>query len=72
MFSGEKDTMKHFRVKLNDAQPIFMKPRSVPFAIKQPIEEEMKWLEAAGILEKQMGCSGHASPLGRWENTTER
>ena len=29
-----------------------MKPRSVPFAIKQAIEEELKRLEAAGIIEK--------------------
>ena len=55
MFSGKKSAMKHFRAKLDvkkDAHPIFMKPRSVPFAIKEAIEEELKRLEAAGIIEK--------------------
>ena len=47
--------MKHFHAKLNvkkDAQLIFLKLRSVPFAIGQAIEEELKWIETAGIIEK--------------------
>ena len=55
VFSGEKNAMKHFRAKLDvkkDAHPIFMKSRSVPFAIKEAIEEELKQLKAAGIIEK--------------------
>ena len=55
VFKGESGTIKHFCAKLNvkeDAHPIFMKPRSVPFAIKQAIEEDLKHLESAGIIEK--------------------
>ena len=47
-----RSTMKHFRAKLNvkkDARPIL---RSVPFTMKQAIEEELRWLEAPGIIEK--------------------
>ena len=53
-FNGNLGTMKHFCAKLNakkDVQSIFLKPRSVPFAIRQA-EEELKWLEAVGIIEK--------------------
>ena len=55
VFSGEKNAMKHFHAKLDvkkDARPTFMKPRSVPFAIKEAIEKKLKWLEAARIIEK--------------------
>ena len=55
VFSGNQGTMKHFCANLNlkkDAQPIVLKPRAVPFAIRQAIEEEIKQLEAAGIIEK--------------------
>ena len=48
VFSGEKSAMKHFHAKLDvkkDACPIFMKPRSLPFAIKEAIEEELKQQE---------------------------
>ena len=47
--------MKHFCAKLSvkkDAQLIFLKQRSVSFAITQAIQEELKWLKAAGIIEK--------------------
>ena len=53
--------MKHFCAKLNvkkNVQLIFLKPRSVPFAIRQATEEELKWLEAAGIIQKV--------PQGKW------
>ena len=55
MFKGERATIKHFRAKLHfkrNACPVFMKPRSVPFAIRQAIEKELKRLEAVGIIEK--------------------
>ena len=42
--------MKHFHATLNvkkDVQLIFLEPRSVPFVIRQAIEEELKWLETA-------------------------
>ena len=55
VFSSSRGAMKHFSVKLNvkeDARPIFLKPRSVPFAIREAIEAELKRLEAEGIIEK--------------------
>ena len=55
----------HFCAKLNvkkDAQPIFLKPRSVPLAIRQAIEEELKWLKSAGIIEK-VAHSKWAAPI---------
>uniref|UniRef100_A0A1B6GN85 Reverse transcriptase domain-containing protein n=1 Tax=Cuerna arida TaxID=1464854 RepID=A0A1B6GN85_9HEMI len=42
-----------FSLKLKDnTQPIFRRPRSVPYAIISKVEEEIKRLEAAGIIEK--------------------
>ena len=35
-----------------DVRPIFLKSRSVPFAIREAIETELEWLEAEGIIEK--------------------
>ena len=55
VFSGSRGVMKHFSAKLNvkeDVCPIFLKPRSVPFAIRETIEAELKWLKAEGIIEK--------------------
>ena len=55
VFSGSRGAMKHFSAKLNvneDIHPIFLKPRSVPFAIREAIEAELKWLEGEGIIEK--------------------
>ena len=55
VFSGNQGTMTHFCAKLNvkkDDQPIFLKPRSVPFAVKQTIKEVLKQLEAVGIIGK--------------------
>ena len=55
VFSGSQGAMKHFSAKLNvkeDVRPTFLKPRSVPFAIREAIEAELKRLEAEGIIEK--------------------
>ena len=55
VFKGELGTIKSFRAKLHvkrDAYPVFLKPRSVPFAMKQIIEKELQRLEAEGIIEK--------------------
>ena len=55
VFKGELGTIKSFRAKLHvkkDAYPVFLKPRSVPFAMKQMIEKELQRLEAEGIIEK--------------------
>ena len=55
VFSGSRGAMRHFSAKLNvkeDIHPIFLKPRSVPFAIREAIEAELKRLEFEGIKEK--------------------
>ena len=36
----------------SDAKPVFHRPRSVPYAIKEPIEKELERLEWVGIIEK--------------------
>ena len=46
VFKGELGTiLAKFHVK-KDAYPVFLKPRSVPFAMKQIIEKELQRLEA--------------------------
>ena len=65
MFSGIQGAMKHFSAKLNvkeDVRPIFLKPRSVPFAISEAVEAELKRLEAEGIIEKVPHSKG-AAPI---------
>ena len=55
MFSGSCASTKYFSAKLNvkkDGCSICLKPRSVPFALREAIETEIKWLEAEGIIEK--------------------
>ena len=45
VFSSSRGAMKQFSAKLNvkeDAHPIFLKPRSVPFAIREAIEAQLK------------------------------
>ncbi len=47
--------MRHFQARLNvkgDTNPIFHRPRSVPFAIKETIGNELDRLEEKGIVEK--------------------
>ena len=49
VFKGELGTIKSFLAKFHvkkDAYPVFLKPRSVPFAMKQIIEKELQRLEA--------------------------
>ena len=65
VFKGELGTIKSFRAKLHvkkDAYPVFLKPRSVPFAMKQMIEKELQHLEAEGIIEK-VSHSKWAAPV---------
>ena len=47
--------MKHFQAKLrvrSGTNPVFHRPRPVPFAVKDAIERELDRLEKAGIVEK--------------------
>ena len=55
VFAEGLGTMKKFQVHLrvkNYAKPVFHRPRSVPYAIKEIIEKELERLEKEGIIEK--------------------
>ena len=57
--------MSSTKVKLHikpDARPKFFKPRSVQFAIKPDIDQELECLESAGILKK-VSTSVWAAPI---------
>ena len=65
VFRDELGTMKDFTVKLEikgNAKPKFCRPRSIPFAIKELVEQELKSLQSKEILE-QVKCSEWATPL---------
>ena len=65
IFSDELGTIQTFRAQLamlENAKPKFCKPRSVPFALKEAIDEELDRLERAGVLEK-VAYSEWATPL---------
>ena len=52
---GKLGTIKSFSAKLSlkaDEEPKFFKPRSVPYAVRGAIDEELDRLEQQGILEK--------------------
>ncbi|XP_064108109.1 uncharacterized protein K02A2.6-like [Macrobrachium nipponense] len=55
VFDGELGTTKnikaHIRVR-KDAKPIFYKARTVPYAIKDAVNAELKRLELEGVIEK--------------------
>ena len=54
VFSGTLGTITPFKVTLwvmADATPKFFKPRSVPFALRECVENELDRLEK-GVLEK--------------------
>ena len=53
------------KVKLHlqpNATSKFFKPRSVPFALKTAIEEELACLESSGIVQK-VSISNRAAPI---------
>nr|XP_042905471.1 uncharacterized protein K02A2.6-like [Parasteatoda tepidariorum] len=45
-----------------DAKPIFIKPRTVPYALKSKVEQELDKLEAEGVIEK-IDVSEWGTPL---------
>ena len=65
LFRDELGTISQYQAKLQvrpDASPKFFKPRTVPFAIKGAIEEELNRLEASGVLKK-VTYSDWAAPI---------
>ena len=65
IFTDDLGTIKTFQAQLavpEQAQPRFCKPRSVPFALKPAIEQELDRLEKAGVLEK-IAHSRWATPI---------
>ena len=45
-----------------EAKPHFYKPRTVPYALRAKVEQELDWLEKAGIIE-QAHFSDWAVPI---------
>ena len=65
VFSPGLGTMLHFKARLHlqpGAKPVFFRPRSIPFAIKQTVEKELDRLKAEGIIEK-VDRSEWAAPI---------
>ena len=55
LFEEEEGTIKSFKAKLTvqaNARPKFYRPCSVPFALKEPIEQELHRPEKANVIEK--------------------
>ena len=55
VFKEELGTMKDFTAKLavkSNAKPKFCHPRSIPFALKDLVEQEIKSLQSKGIVEQ--------------------
>lgn len=65
VFADKLGCFTKFEIKLplkSDAQPIFFKSRSVPFALKDKVNKELDRLQALGIL-KPVSYSEYASPI---------
>ena len=65
VFSPGLGTMLHFKARLHlqpGAKPVFFRPRSIPFAIKETVEKELDRLKAEGIIEK-VDRSEWAAPI---------
>lgn len=65
VFQEELATMRPFKATLHlksYAAPIFHKPRSVPFALKEAVGRELDEMEAAGVLE-QVTHTRWAAPI---------
>ena len=65
IFRDELGTLKDFKAKLavkSNAKPKFCRPRQIPYALKEPVEQELKQLQEKGVLE-QVKYSEWATPL---------
>ena len=65
IFTDELGTIKPYKAKLIVAPspvPKFHRPRSVPFALKTAVEEELDRLESLGVLEK-IDVADWAAPI---------
>ena len=65
VFQEELGHIKEFKAKLQvqeNAKPKIFKPRSVPFAMKAAVDEELDRLEQIGVLEK-ISSSDWAAPI---------
>ena len=65
LFQDELGTVENFTAKLTlkgDAQPKFFRPRPIPFALKEAVEQELDRLETDNIIEK-VSHSDWAAPI---------
>ena len=65
IFSAQTGSLKGIQASLSmhsDVTPKFLKPRSVPYALKPAIENDLERLENAGII-KQVTYSDWATPI---------
>ncbi|XP_064088405.1 uncharacterized protein K02A2.6-like [Macrobrachium nipponense] len=65
VFDGELGTAKNIKAHIHvrkDAKPIFYKARTVPYAIRDAVNAELKRLELEGIIEK-VDYSEWAAPI---------
>jgi len=64
-FSTRIGSLCHCPAKLylrNEAEPMFYKPRKLPFAINPVVGDELDWLEQQGVIEK-VSHSEWATPI---------
>ena len=65
LFKDGLGTVKNYQVKLSvdpNAKPKFCKPRSVPFTLKEAIENDLDRLEQLGVITK-VNYSEWAAPI---------
>ena len=65
VFTNELGTLKGFKAKLTvkpDTKPQFCRPRQVPYALRDAVDQQLKHLEDTGVIES-VPCSEWATPL---------
>jgi hypothetical protein len=62
MFKDSYEGMKRFEAHItmkDGARPVFVKPRKVPYALKEAVEAKLEKLERNGVIKKNLrGQSG--------------